>query len=427
MILPEVLTLASLTIASAFCSSSEVAFFSLPLSRLKSFYSDSNRKKRECARLMQQATGLLVTIFMLNTIVNILLQNAASALFDHIGGGWALKVGLPLFIVLVFGELIPKYFGLKYNELLAQTYVQTISCLHYLVGPFRVAITWISSTLSRLSFFYLKAEAPLTNEELQHILESSEGKGLLTREERETVLGVLALEHKQVRDVMIPRNKMALYDIEESLSKLSYLFSAYNCSEIPVIQTPQEKVLGIISASDLFAKRLSISSQKDLKSIITQPFFVPETMSAKALLHQFAEQKSTSALVIDEYSQMTGIISELDLIKQIAKTKSQTSPLQVNYKRVSPDTIIASGSLSLDEVNLLFGTKLESIYHVVTIGGYLTEKLGMIPKNQMTYEHEEQDYKLFFRILAADPTKVNTVYIQFSGKITDKKQQESKV
>lgn len=405
MIAAEVCTLVGLTLASAFCSSSEVAFFSLPLQRLKSYKTDPDPRKKKCALLMSQATGLLVTVFMLNTIVNILLQNAASDLFGEFGGGWLLKVGIPLVVILIFGELVPKYFGLMYNEALAQMSVHILSLLHLLVRPFRLAITWISQHFSRLFFFFLKAEAPLTNQELQHILESSEGKGLLTRQERETVLGVLALEHKQVHELMIPKNKMPLYDIQEPLSKLFYLFSESGCNEIAVIQNPQEKILGTLRAADLFIKRAQIASQHDLKPLLKEPFFVPETTSAKSLLHQFAHTENTTALVIDEHGQTTGTISEFDLIKQIAKLKSAAN---TSYKRVSKDAIIAPGSLSIDEVNALFNTHLTSDYHLATIGGWLTEKLETIPKSQTTYQQQG----LFFRILAADATKVIKIYIQ---------------
>lgn len=407
MIVLEIATIFILTLLAASCSLCEIAFFSLPSSRLKSYRLSPDVKKQRIASLMQQAISLIVTVFMFNTIVNILLQNSASHLFDQFDVGWIGKVGLPLFLILIFGELVPKYIGLRHNEALAAHLVNLTSFVHWIATPIRIAITSISKPLSRIFFFFLKAESPLSKDELHHILKSSTGKGLLTRDEADSILGVLALEHKQVKELMVPKSQMAMYDIEEPISKLIHLFSEHNTSEIIVVQMPQETVLGVISASSLFAKRTKITTSQDLQAILQKPFFVPETTSAKSLLHQFAHTDDTSALVIDEYGQTTGAICELDLVKQIARSKT-TAPSSTIYKRVAKDAIIASGTLSVDDVNELFGSQIESAYHSVTIGGFLIEKLGSIPKSGTTY----QEQNLFFRVLTADPTKIIKVYIQ---------------
>src|SRR5258708_29896530 len=104
-----------LTLASAFCSLSEIAFFSLPLSKVRAFRHDINHRKRQIAKLLKDPKGLLVTIFLLNTIVNILVQNITSDILDPLHGSWMIKVGVPLALVLIFGELFPKYLGLLYN------------------------------------------------------------------------------------------------------------------------------------------------------------------------------------------------------------------------------------------------------------------------------------------------------------------------
>jgi len=408
MILPEALTLFALTVASAFCSSSEIAFFSLPASRLKSYLIDSNPKKQLIAKLLQNSTSLLVTIFMLNTIVNILLQNSASHLFDQFQAGWLLKVGFPLVLVLIFGELAPKYFGLIYNEQLAKRYVATINFLQKITTPLRVILTSISSVISRMLFFFLKAEPPLSTKELEHILASSEGKGLVHRDETACILGVMTLDQKQVRELMLPKTQMPIYNISEPLSKLIYLFSEYPLDEIPVIEQHDEKLLGTISAKIFFIERPHIASGQDLLPLLQKPFFVPETTSAKALLQQFGEKDLSQALVIDEYGQMTGVITELDLVEQIARAANKTTIDEEGFRRVAKDAIIAPGTLSLDDITSLFNIELTSTYHQVTIGGWLIEQLGHIPKSTTTYQYKT----LFFRILAADPTKINKVYIQ---------------
>src|SRR5579872_3132611 len=97
---------------SAFCSMTEVAFFSLPQSRLKSWRITQDAKKYAIGDLLRHPKELIVSIFLLNTIVNILVQNITSDLFDRFDRGFFLKVFVPLIVILIFGELLPKYAGL---------------------------------------------------------------------------------------------------------------------------------------------------------------------------------------------------------------------------------------------------------------------------------------------------------------------------
>jgi putative hemolysin len=405
---PDLLAILSLTAVSAFSSCSEIAFFSLPLSRLKSFKADPNPQRRQIAKLLQQSTSLLVTIFMLNTIVNILLQSTASSFFDQFGGGWLLKVGLPLLLVLFVGELIPKYYGLIYNEQVAHYSVGILTKLQVIITPLRVAITSISRLISRALFSFLQSESPLSKQELQYILQTSEGKGLLHRDEAELILGVLSLEEKQVKEIMVPKSSMPIYDIKEPISKLIHLFSTHKVDEIALIELPEEKLLGVIFAAQFFAHRGQIETGRDLLPFLKKPFFVPETTSTQSLLGQLSQKNITTAIVIDEYGLTTGMIRELDIVKHIVKASTKAKPQSDTYKKVSKEVIIAQGTLSLDDVETIFGVHLESAYHVVTIGGWLEEKLGTIPKSGTTY----QENGLFFRILSAHPTKIHKVYIQ---------------
>ena len=101
-----------LTFLSAFCSSSETAFFSLPTGRVRGWRESPVPQQRMVSNLLSQSRHLLVLIFMLNTIVNILLQNVSSSLSESPSGGWLLKLGVPLVLILVFGEFFPKYLGM---------------------------------------------------------------------------------------------------------------------------------------------------------------------------------------------------------------------------------------------------------------------------------------------------------------------------
>ena len=405
-ILIQIVTIFVFTLLSAFFSSSEVAFFSLATSKVRGFRFTQDPRKRLVANLLSRSKSLLVTIFMYNTIVNVLLQNASSDMFTDSSGGWLLKVGVPLVLVLFAGELIPKYLGIVHNEKLALAYSSVIVWLEWLITPFRIIITKVSYILSRVCFFFLKAETALSKEELAHILQSSEGKGILHSEELKLIYGMLSLEDKQINELMLPRNEMPIYHLDEPLSKLIHLFSEEKVSEVALFEKPQEKMMGIVRLRDFFIKRQEFSCGDDLTKIMRRPFYIPETTSAKAVLEQLGKQSTDTAWIVDEYGASSGMIREEHLLAKVVEPSLKEEKSE--YERISKDTIIASGQLPLDEVRKLFDATLESKYHMATIGGFITERLGSIPAAGTTIEEDG----IFIRVLSSTQTVIRKVYIQ---------------
>ncbi len=397
-----------LTIASGYFSCSEVAFFSLPASKVRGFKASADSRKQLVSRILFRSKSLLVTIFMYNTIVNVLLQSTSSDLFSHGQYSWLFKVGIPLVLVLFVGELAPKYLGLIHNEKLALRFAPFIEWLEWFITPLRVVVTRVAYMLSRLFFFFLKSEPPLSKEELAHILSSSEGKGILHKDEAELIYGVLHLEEKQVNELMHPRSEMPVYNLEEPISKLIHIFQESKCSEIALFEMPQEKMLGVIRAKDFFISREEIIEGKDLLRILKKPFYVPETISAKALLEQLGNYMGDTAWVVDEYGTTCGMICEQDLLSEVVGKSIKPGQKPEGYEIISKDAILASGTLALDDVRELFNVALKSEYHMVTVGGYITEKLGTIPQAGAILEADG----LYMRILSSDHTRVRKVYIQ---------------
>jgi len=401
-----------LLIASASFSLSEIAFFSLPSSKVKSFRYSLEPKKRMIAKLLKQSKGLLVSIFLLNTIANILIQNLTSDLFDPISGSWILKVAVPLVLILVFGELLPKYLGLLYNESVALFMAPFYDWFQRVSQPIRHVITLTVNFLSRILFFYMKVEKPLTQEELEHILKTSEGKGLLHQEEASLVQGYLAFCETQVKDLMQPRAEMESYDINHPLSKLYFMCAEKNVSTIPVCKDSLDNFLGLVDASDLFIYKDRINSQEVLQKLLYKPFFVPETTTSKALLAQFQARDENVAIVVDEYGAISGIITKEMLVEAITKPELQKGEVHEDFVRVGPDAIIANGALQLQVLNDYFQVDLKTEYHSVTVAGWLLEKLGSIPKSGAVFREDP----LFFRVLEADQTRIKKIYIQKSAK-----------
>ncbi len=402
-----VLFILILTYWSAYCSSSETALFSLSSMKVKSYVDSPDPKKRLIAKLVMRPRDLLVTVFMLNTLVNILLQNATSQLFGE-GSGWDLKVGVPFVLTLVFGEIIPKYIGMINNERLSYHVVGTINFLQNMISPIRKFTIAITAPISQMLFFFLKKEDSISKEELEHTLKASEEYGVLHPEEAELVRGYLKLQDVSVKEIMRPREDVLYYHVEEPLTKLTYLFVDLECTRVPVADRNFDNVFGIISAKEFFLRRKELNEPKDVLKILTKPFFVPETTTARALMKRLDENQQVMAIVVNEYGSITGLATSEDLVEIVVGDIVDRRDQKTLYTKAGKNEIIASGKLELSEFNHLFDANLESETDMVTIGGWLTEKMGTIPKSGTTYESDD----FLFQVLSSEPTHIKRLYIR---------------
>jgi putative hemolysin len=402
-----IIILIFLVFCSGFFSASEIALFSLPSTKIKAYKTNADLSKRLIASLVLQPRDLLVTVFMLNTMVNILLQNVASSMFGF-SASWVLKIGVPLILTLIFGEIIPKYIGLQNNVALATRVAPSINFLQYALTPVRKLIISITEPVSRIMFFYLKKEKSISKEELQHVLKTSQEHGVLHPDEAELVRGYLNLQEYNCKELMRPREDMLFYDINEPLSKLTYLFVDQEVSRIPICDKTIENIIGIVTSKQFFLEKNTITSSNDLRKIAGKPYYIPETLLARTLLRRFEEIQQEIAIVVDEYGSISGLITKEDLVELVIGEITDLRDQKHLYMKAKENEIIASGRFELTEFNEIFDTELISHNNMVTIGGWLTEQLGDIPKSGTTFETAN----FFFQVLSAEPNKIQRIYIR---------------
>lgn len=395
------------TLLSGIFSASETALFSLSKMKVRSYRQSTEANKQLIANLVMRPRELLVTILMLNIAINILIQNVSSNLFDDFSG-WLLKVGVPLCLTLVFGEIIPKSVAIQNNAQIAKRMAPILHRLRRVLGPIRVALTEITSIVSSTVFFFLKNEKDISQDELKHVLKKSQDLGMLHSDEAELIKGYLQLQDATVKELMRPREEIIFYNTRDSIDNLIHYFVDQECSRVPVCEGDLNDVLGIITARLFFMHRNEIQTKRDLSRFLKKPFFVPETTLARNLLRQFEQKRMLMALVVDEYGAISGLVTREDLLEAVVGEIVDRRDSELSYTRADDNVIIASGKLELVEFENLFGYKLDSPNKMVTIGGWLTEQLGDIPKSGTNYVTEH----FLFHILAAEPTRIRRVYIR---------------
>ena len=401
------LVLICLILGSAFFSSSETALFSLSSMQVEIFRKTKNPKKMLVAKLLSSPRDLLITLIMLNVILNIFVQNVMSNIFGAFSGWW-LNVGVPLALVLTFGEFIPKSIGIANNVRLAPRVSRFLRGIEIVLFPVRKVLIRLTTLISRTLFFFLKDEEEISTDELQHALRTSRATGVLAEDEAELMRGYLNLQESTAKGFMRPREEVLFFEIHEPITKLVHLFVDQECTRIPVCEGEIDKVIGIISSGQFFLRREMLNESQDILPLLKKPFFVPETTSAKALLDQMYEKKESLAIVVDEYGAFSGLLSLEDLVEAVVGEIVDRRDEKSRYTRSGNDVVIASGKLELMELETLFDLSLKSENHMVTIGGWLIEQIGDIPKSGTKYTYQN----LLFHVLSSDEKRVRRVYIR---------------
>ncbi|MBM3196561.1 MAG: HlyC/CorC family transporter [Chlamydiae bacterium] len=392
---------------SAFLSGSETAFFSLSSLKIHLYKRDLNPKKRLIAELLKTPHQLLVSLLMLNIAVNILIQNVVANVFGD-GGSFLLSVGVPLVLVLLFGEMLPKAIAIRYNREIAYRFVRIIHFFKICLSPIRFVLSGTALFISKIIFCFLPKEKEISVKELETAIKSSKELGVISPDEMYLMRGYLDLDDHIVKELMRSRHEIIAYDIQSPIEKLLETMIKKECSKIPVYDGSLEKILGFIFSRDLFLHNRGFRKGFDVVPLLRKPFYVPESVSARHLMQQFHFRKEEIAIVVDEYGSIAGLITLEDLMEVVVGPIQDKIDPPNRLLESSEDILISNGLLEVVEIENRFDVELKSPSNMVTVGGWLTERLGDIPKvgDRLIVE------PLLFHILAADEKTVQKVYIR---------------
>ena len=396
-----------LILVSACLSGSETALFSISPLTIKSYRNAQDPRLNLIGRLMERPRDVLVTILMLNICANVFIQNTVSTIFDSYQS-WALKIGVPLVLTLVFGELLPKSLALPNHASIAYRVAPWIDRAAAFLRPIREPLTKATSWISRMIFFFLREENEISPDELRHVLKTSEERGILMPIESELVGGTLDLQSSLVREHMRPREEILAYDLQDPILHLMHLFIDEETTRVPVYDGNLENLKGILSARQVFFHRDQIKKPSDLIPLLKKPYYIPESTRAWIALRNLRERSTDLAMVVDEYGSISGLITQEDLTEAVVGEIADARDAKSLYTRSSEDVIIASGKLELSEFKEIFGIPLRSKENIVTLGGWLIEQLGDIPVMGTKYATDQ----FLFYVLAAEPNRVRRIYVR---------------
>lgn len=370
---------------SAFFSGTETAFSTVNQVRLKS-YADSGSKKAKKAKtalyICDNYDKTITAILIGNNIVNLGGSSLATVLCINIWGdvGAAIATGATTFLVLTFGEIIPKCIGKESSETIALHTAAILRAFIFIFYPIVMFFIGLKSLVIKM--LRIKNDAPsVTEDELKYIINSIEEEGVLEQQEKELVQSALDFDEKTAFEIITPRVDMTAVDIDSDFETMKKTILEERYSRIPVYQGNYDNIIGIIHSRD-FLEELAKGVKPNMKKLIQPAQFVYKNQRLSDILTEFRKNKHHMAVVIDEYGGTLGIITMEDLLEEIVgEIWDEDEEEEKLFTKIEDGTYKISGDMPLEEMFGLFGINPKNIdSDSVTVGGFFLDKKGEIPK-----------------------------------------------
>jgi putative hemolysin len=399
----EVIILIILLFLSAFFSASETAFYSVDRYKVAKLIKKKVKGAVELQKLKKNQNKLLITILVMNNVVNIGSASLAAALVLQIWPGEigiAISTFLMTFIILVFGEITPKSFATNHSIKLALLISRPMSFLVFVLSP----ITWF---LEKLTKFFVghKSKEALTEEEVKLFVSLGHEDGAIDTDEKELIHNVFRLDNVTVEEIMTPRIDMELLEKNQTLKQLKKFIKETPYSKIPIYDEDEDNIIGVFNVRDAL-QYLDRKLDVKISKLSQEPFFVPRSKKIGDLLKEFQEKKVHVAIVVGDHGGVLGLVTLEDILEELVGEIAEAKDDEYEMKIINEKTLVVEGGTEIDQVNKELDLNLKS-FEFNTVAGFLLEKLDRFPKvgEKFTFNTVK------FEILKAKQNKIEEVKI----------------
>ena len=391
----QIVIIVILVLVNAIFSAAELAFVSLNVAKIRQQAEDGDRRAQKVLKLLDNSDDFLATIQVAITLSGFLSSTSAATSFvaliepliAHIPGASTialLVVTIILsYVTLVLGELYPKQVALQMPEKIALATATLISVVQWIAKPFIRFLSFSTGILKKITpIEFVKEEEKLTRSEMKVLLDNSRNDGAIDLDEFTMMKGVLSLDSKLAREVMVPRTDTFMLDIDDAPSDnlRDILDTIY--SRIPIYEEDKDNVIGIIHMKNVLRHAREVGFDAiDLRQIMTEPLFVPSTIYTDDLLLEFRREQQHMAILKDEYGGVEGIVTLEDLLEEIVgEIEDESDQASRLYRKIDDHNYYIDGIMPIEKFNDVFRTAIAS-EEVDTIAGFILEELGYLPED----------------------------------------------
>ncbi len=316
-LIAKIIVLFVLLLLSGFFAGSETALIRMGRVKARSLLKRGVKGADTVQKIVNEPDALLTTVLIGNNIVNIAASALATSIAIEYFGVWGvgIAIGVMTFLILTFGEIIPKTLAVYHAERFSIAVSKPLAILIFVLRPVTKVVSVMTNAFGKMLGLEMQQRRLLSEEEVKTFLDIGEEDGAIEEDEKEMITGVLKLDYIIVKNVMISKEDMVCLEAHQSVDSAVELIKKYGYSRIPVFEGTEDNIVGILYAKDLLIN--ANDSTIPLKKLMKPAYFVPETARVDDLLNKFREGKFHIAIVVDEEGRTKGLVSLEDLLEEI--------------------------------------------------------------------------------------------------------------
>lgn len=394
LIVVNAIALIFLLIASALISGTEVAFFSLSQTDLNIL---SNQAKGEniVVKLLERPRKLLATVLIANNFINILIVLLFATLAENLFGDFdyqlnlfyfqipirfLIEVILVTFLILLFGEVLPKIYASRNALFFSRKMSKFINFINTILTPFSMPLIWLTKFIEKNLG---NMNSHFNVETLSQALELT-SEGATTKEEQKILEGIVNFGNTETVQIMTPRIDIFAISVDEPFEEVLKKILEKGYSRNPVYKDNIDTIIGVLYAKDLLA-HLNKTSFK-WQNLVRAAFFVPENKKLDDLLDDFRGRKNHLAIVVDEYGGTCGLVTLEDVIEEIVgDINDEFDDEDLSYSKIDEHNYIFEGKTTIKDFCRVLDDEDEDIFErekgeSETLAGFILEISGKFPK-----------------------------------------------
>ena len=395
-----------LLLLSAFFSCSETAYFNLR--RHRGNISD------KVSQIISNPEKLLVSILTGNTLINIAIASLAAWLTHSfaIKYNWSstllilFEVLIVSFVILIFGEILPKVIALHNSEKLAEKFNVPIRLILFILSP----VVYLSNIIIKIpNLLPIDKEKIFdSEEELKILTELGEKEGTLQEEESEIIQSIFDFKDKNVREIMTPRVDMIAIENGSSIDDVMDLISDRQFSKIPIFSDNIDNIKGIIYAKDLLPYLTGSRPNISISKLSRIPLFVPESKEIDELMKDFRNKKMNIAIVVDEWGGTSGLITLEDIVEEVfGEIQDPYDNDESLIFKQKDGSMIIDAKIAIYDLEEEIDIDFPEDREYDTLAGFILNSIGDIPEvnQQINY----QKYKM--TVKSIDGNRIDKIHL----------------
>ena len=411
----DIIILVVLILLSGFFSASETALTSFKTTDLEDVEKSNKKTAHLLKKWLKSPNEILTGMLLGNNIVNILGSSIATALAINIMGNsprsLAIVTGVMTVLILIFGEITPKIMAKNNARYFSKVVIGPIYYFGVLMKPLVKILMWTSILIGRILGVEVKTENIMfTEEDLISFVNVGEAEGIIEEEEKEMIHSIVGLGETSAKEIMTPRTSMFAVEGNKTLDDIWDEMIDAGFSRIPVYEETIDNIIGVLYTKDVLNYLKANSTNTQVKELVREAYYVPETKSIIEILQEFKSKKVHIALVLDEYGGIGGVLTIEDLLEEIVgEIRDEFDhEEEETIKEIDDNRYEVDAMLDIETINKNLSIELPISEDYESLGGLLMSELGKIPSIGDVVEFE--DVKLV--VIQVEKMRVSKVEIQ---------------